>query len=103
MPNTVITKGDKDFKFTIDPETNQGIYYSKPAGDKDASWTIADKEDDAGQLEKVGIGSGGKSGGDANFADNSQNQQTTNVTHITTVKSDNLPGQGTDSLKTGSN
>mgnify|MGYP003110978503 CR=1 FL=1 len=55
MPGTVITKGDKDFKFTIDPETNQGVYYSKPAGDDDAQWTAADKEDDRGLLEKASI------------------------------------------------
>jgi len=55
MPGTVITKGDKDFKFIIDPETNQGIYFSKPAGDDDARWIRADKEDDRGLLEKASI------------------------------------------------
>ena len=55
MPDTVVTKGDKDFKFTIDPETNQPVYYSKPAGDKDVDWTVADKEDDRGLLEKASI------------------------------------------------
>jgi len=55
MPDTVVTKGGKDFKFTIDPETNQAIYYSKPAGDRDVDWTIADKEDDRGLLEKASI------------------------------------------------
>ena len=55
MPDTVVTKGDKDFKFTIDPETNQPVYYSKPAGDKDVDWTVADKEDDRGLLEKASL------------------------------------------------
>ena len=55
MPDTVVTKGDKDFKFTIDPETNQPVYYSKPAGDDDVDWTVADKEDDRGLLEKASI------------------------------------------------